>query len=80
MKLTSLLAVAGLVLIRGIVQGAPLFTDVTAACGIKVNVVKRPGPPQYGTQRPHGVAVEDFDGHGRLTKILVMLLRTPCRR
>ena len=76
MKLTSLLAVAGLVLIRGSVQGAPLFTDVTAACGIKVNVEKRPGHPEYGTQTPHGVAVEDFDGDG-LQDILLVCFGEP---
>ncbi len=58
------------------VRGASLFTDVTAACGIKVNVEKRPGQPQYGTQRPHGVAVEDFDGDG-LHDILLVCFGEP---
>lgn len=38
------------------------FTDVTATSGLKLNVEHRPGRPEYGTQMPHGVAIEDFDG------------------
>ena len=53
-----------------------MFTDVTAACGIKVNVEKRPGHPEYGTQTPHGVAVEDFDGDG-LQDILLVCFGEP---
>ena len=52
-------------------QATARFTDVTAASGIKVNTEKRPRQPQYGTQRPHGVAVEDFDGDGKMDIILV---------
>ncbi len=71
MKITFLLAIAGLVINDGTLQGAQLFTDVTAASGIKVNLEKRPGRPEYGTQRPHGVAVEDFDGDGLQDVLLV---------
>ncbi len=48
----------------------PRFTDVTAASGVKVNQKVRPKQPEYGTQAPHGVAVEDFDGDGRLDFII----------
>lgn len=47
------------------------FTDVTAGTGIRLNTVPRPGQPQYGEQKVHGVAVEDFDGDGRLDIIVV---------
>ena len=52
-------------------EAAAHFTDVTAASGIRANTKHRPGQPQYGTQRPHGVAVEDFDGDGKMDFILV---------
>lgn len=47
------------------------FTNVTAASGIVLNPKHLPGQPQYGTQKVHGVAVEDFDKDGRLDILVV---------
>ena len=47
------------------------FTDVTAASGLRFNPKHRPNQPQYGTEKPHGVAVEDFDKDGRLDILVV---------
>jgi len=68
---SMLVVVATLFAATTCMAAKPLFTDVTASCGIKVNTKKRPNQPQYGLQRPHGVAVEDFDGDGLLDIVLV---------
>jgi len=52
-------------------SAADQFTDVTVGTGIRLNTVPRPGQPEYGEQKVHGVAVEDFDGDGRLDIIVV---------
>ena len=55
---------------------AARFTDVTVTSGLKLNVEHRPGQPEYGTQMPHGVAIEDFDGDG-LPDILFVCFGPP---
>ncbi len=52
-------------------QQKPHFTDVTALTEIKLNTKPRPGQPEYGEQKVHGVAVEDFDGDGKLDILVV---------
>ena len=58
------------------VAGKPRFTDVTKESGIRLNTKTRPRQPQYGTQRPHGVAIEDFDEDG-LADILFVCFGEP---
>ncbi len=51
--------------------GTPRFTDVTNATTIRLNAERRPQQPAYGTQCPHGVVVEVFDGDGRFDILVV---------
>ncbi len=73
MKSFHYLAVIAALALPSVVVGQAnsLFTDVTSASGMRLNTEHREGQPQYGTQRPHGVAVEDFDGDGKLDIIFV---------